>query len=155
MCISCLAYSALTLFLPAPEPATITPSAMVPEPLYSDVEIISAKDTQVAISAMLEELPDSPDMAVMRSELKAIQAELATLDRNADTDSYLNERLKDLSVRVLSSPGADVVIEELMGMLVIDETEPAVKSLSWKLVSPGSALHSPLTKKSQNWGWLK
>ena len=154
MCISCAVYSAIALFLPAPEPAPVVPTAIVFDTAYSDVETITPKDARVAIAALLDELPDSSDMAVMRSELETIQMELAAIEEDIDTDSFLNERLKELSQRVLSAPGADVVVEELMSMLIVDETDPAVKSLGWKLISPQQNKTLDLTGKSPNRGWL-
>lgn len=161
MCMTCLTFSVLTLFIPAPDPAPMTTgAAMVPEVGYSqveqydEVETITAGDVQVAIAAMLQEIPNTEEMSVLRQELKSLQAQMATVSPDTDVEDSLSDRLQEIQERVLSAPGSDQVMELLMSMLIIDDGDPAVKALGKKiLLSPKNKL--ALTGKSPSWGWLK
>ena len=161
MCFGCLMFSTLTLFIPAPEPAPMnTSAAVVPEVGYSqveqydEVETITALDVQVAIAAMLQEIPNTEEMSVLRQELKSLQAQMATVSPDTDVEDSLNDRLQEIQDRVLSAPGSEQVMEVLMSILIIDDGDPAVKALGKKILSsPKNKL--ALTSKSPNWGWLQ
>jgi len=161
MCFGCLMFSTLTLFIPAPEPAPMsTGAAVLPEvgysqvEQYSEVETITAGDVQVAIAAMLQEIPNSEEMRFLRQELKSLQAQMATLDRDTDVEDMLDDRLQEIQERVLSAPGSEQVMEVLMSMLIIEDGDPAVKALGKKMLSsPKNKLN--LTSKFHSWGWLR
>ncbi|MGK7900789.1 MAG: hypothetical protein AB4352_05130 [Hormoscilla sp.] len=160
MCFGCLMFSTLTLFIPAPEPAPMTTgAAVVSEAGYSQVEqydqvdSITAGDVQKAIAAMLKEIPNTEEMSFLRQELKSLQAEMATLDRDTDVEDMLDDKLQEIQDRVLSAPGSEQVMEVLMSMLIIDDGDPGVKALGKRMLSlPKNKLH--LTSTSPSWGWL-
>ena len=179
MCMGCNLFSALTLFIPAPEPAPMIPSAAIVQEVgysqvqqYNEVETITALHVQEAISAMLQEVPNTEDMKFLRQEMLSLQAKMATFDRDSDVEALLDDELKLVSKRVLSAPGADQVIDLLISMLIIDEGDPGVKALGKKMLSSPNMkgepevkalgkkmLSSPnikidITSKSGSWGWL-
>lgn len=152
MCISCLLFSTLTLFIPAPQPGQ-TVVAGVPQIAYNQAEPeITAENTQKAIAALLAQLPTDPEMLVLRQELAALHTQLAAVPQDTNVSSLLNFELRNISQRVLSEPSADRAIEVLNTMMLVEDNGTVTKTLEVKMLQ-FMQKHSPLLNHKT--GWIK
>ncbi|MBW4663968.1 MAG: hypothetical protein KME01_07175 [Chroococcus sp. CMT-3BRIN-NPC107] len=131
MCTACLLFSALTLFTPAGD---IAPSSRVSV----------AQETQVAITQMVKQLPRSSDTKLLRSGLLELHSQLATTKNDAEAQQIIDSELNVLSQQLNNSSSGEEVTELLEDMLIEDEPEPLVKSLT-----------SAPNKSRPTWGWLR
>ncbi len=156
MCVSCLLFSALTLFTPvtaAPQAANLTPAG-VSSLGYSQVNSSKvAAETRSAIAQMVAQLPDSPDMRVLREELLSLKAQLAAVKDDAEADKMIDDGLRAMSTRILAEPNAGQIVEHLKGMLA-DDSQPPANSSGLKLLKSKTLYSLSLNGKSNTWGWL-
>lgn len=153
MCISCLLFSTLTLFMPVTETA---PSAngTLAAPQANVSGLISAQESRNAIASLLAELPHTEEMALLRTELQALKAQLAQTQSVEEADLLLETGLKTVSDRVLAGPHADSAIDVLSEMVLLDEKPNAMRSPLLKMLqssNPGIKLPE---KNNLSWGWL-
>jgi hypothetical protein len=156
MCLLCVLFSAIELFTPVTaslQAANLTP-ADVSSPAYSQVNSSKvAVETRSAISQMVAQLPDSPDMRVLRQELLSLKAQLAAVKDDAEADKTINEGLRSMNTRIMAQPNAGQIVEYLKGMLV-DDSQPPANSSGLKLLKSKHLNSLSLNGKSNTWGWL-
>ncbi len=155
MCVTCLAFSALTIFSPvteAPQPATGTPASISNVQASQVKSMPVAEETRVAIAKMLKQLPSSSDAHLLRQELKSLQARLAGVKDDAKAEAIIDQGLNTLSERVMAAPNSDRIVEVLFEMGEA-EANPQVNSTQSKLLRvPSSSPTASL--RHGNWGWL-
>ncbi|GEM_PF-1874928 len=155
MCVQCVVYSTLMLFMPAPQPANVA-AVNVPEAVYSQVSAGTvARDTQSAIAQMLKELPNSQDMSLLREELNSLYARLATVKDDAEAQNLINNSISSLSERLKAQPNYDRVAQALTAMLVIDDDRPLTKALGLKLFHNPNKIGISLQNSGKKGGWLR
>lgn len=156
MCLLCVLFSAIELFTPVTaslQAANLTP-ADVSSPAYSQVNSSKvAVETRSAISQMVAQLPDSPDMRVLRQELLSLKAQLAAVKDDAEADKTINEGLRSMNTRIMAQPNAGVIVEHLKDML-IDDTESPANSSGLELLKSKGLNYLSLNDKGNTWGWL-
>jgi len=156
MCVTCLAFSALTLFSPveAPQPASVAP-ATIPGRQTSLVQSTSvAQKTRLAITEMLKQLPDSPKTQVVRQELQSLQTRLVGVKDDAKADLIIDNGLNSLSQRVMAAPNSGQLIEVLFELQESKNNQQAANGLQLSLTQ-GRISRAPMIKtQSGSWGWL-
>ncbi|MCD8485222.1 MAG: hypothetical protein LRZ84_00310 [Desertifilum sp.] len=153
MCISCLLFSTLTLFMPVTEAANPAPNGILdPQPEVSG--LISAQESRSAIASLLRELPDSPEMSILRSELKTLKIQLGQTNSDREADLLLETGLRTVSERVLAEPSADLAIDALTDMLLLEDNQPETQQLGLKMLQTIKP-NANLLDNNQNWGWVQ
>ncbi len=159
MCVTCLAFSALTLFSPVtepPQPANVAP-ANIPGGQASLVQSMSvAQETRLAITEMLKQLPDSPETQVLRQEFQSLQARLAGVKDDSKADVIIDSGLNSLSKRVMAAPNADQLIEVLFELQESKNNQQAARLLKFPTLQ-SKGVHPVLLNvqaQTRSWGWL-
>ena len=133
MCTSCLLISAIMMFTPASD--GVQSNQVNKTPL--------AQETQVAIALMVNQLPKSSQMSLLRSGLLSLRSRLATVKNDVQAQNIINSELSSLSQRLSNVPSSEKVTEYLEDILIEDDNEQLIKGLT----SPSA--------KPQPWGWLR
>ena len=102
-----------------------------------------AQETQVAIVKMVNQLPKSSEMSLLRSGLLSLRSRLATVKNDVQAQNIINSELSSLSQRLSNVPSSEKVTEYLEDILIEDDNEQLIKGLT----SPSA--------KPQPWGWLR
>lgn len=157
MCVTCLAFSAMTLFSPvteAPQPANVAP-ASVPSTQVRQVKSMSvAEETRIVLTEMLKRMPNSPETRVLREEFKSLQAKLVGVKDDDKADAIIDDGVNSLSKRVMAAPNSDQLIEVLFELREAKNNQQAANILKLNMVS-GRLSSAPLPKgQSGNGGWL-
>ncbi|OLP15820.1 hypothetical protein BST81_24160 [Leptolyngbya sp. 'hensonii'] len=140
MCTVCLLISTLTLFNPSGLDLSPNPAR----------DISLAQDSQIALTQVMQNLPNTSETQVLREGLTTIRTQLATVETDQEAKAILDRELTVLSQRLMASPNADRVAEILKGMMIEDtgsDNNPQAKTLPIDL-SVFLKLHN------QSWGWL-
>jgi hypothetical protein len=118
MCVSCLAVSALTFFIPVSDvPASNIPqpaSASAPTTLVKPKVSTGIAAVQKEIQAVLAQLPKSADAEILRSSLKATSIRLNTATSDQQAQDILDEENDKLAEAVKKSPNAPQIAEILL-----------------------------------------
>ena len=133
MCTSCLLISAIMMFTPASDGVQANQVNQTP----------LAQETQVAIVKMVNQLPKSSEMSLLRSGLLSLRSRLATVKNDEQAQNIINSELSSLSQRLSNVPSSEKVTEYLEDILIEDDNEQLIKGLT----SPSA--------KPQPWGWLR
>ena len=133
MCTSCLLISAIMMFTPASDGVQANQVNQTP----------LAQETQVAIVKMVNQLPKSSEMSLLRSGLLSLRSRLATVKNDVQAQNIINSELSSLSQRLSNVPSSEKVTEYLEDILIEDDNEQLIKGLT----SPSA--------KPQPWGWLR
>lgn len=133
MCTSCLLISAIMMFTPASDGVQANQVNQTP----------LAQETQVAIVEMVNQLPKSSEMSLLRSGLLSLRSRLATVKNDEQAQNIINSELSSLSQRLSNVPSSEKVTEYLEDILIEDDNEQLIKGLT----SPSA--------KPQTWGWLR
>lgn len=133
MCTSCLLISAIMMFTPASDGVQVNQVNKTP----------LAQETQVAIVKMVNQLPKSSEMSLLRSGLLSLRSRLATVKNDVQAQNIINSELSSLSQRLSNVPSSEKVTEYLEDILIEDDNEQLIKGLT----SPSA--------KPQSWGWLR
>ncbi|MBW4639240.1 MAG: hypothetical protein KME05_13570 [Gloeocapsa sp. UFS-A4-WI-NPMV-4B04] len=133
MCTSCLLISAIMMFTPASDGVQANQVNQTP----------LAQETQVAIVKMVNQLPKSSEMSLLRSGLLSLRSRLATVKNDVQAQNIINSELSSLSQRLSNVPSSEKVTEYLEDILIEDDNEQLIKGLT----SPSA--------KPQTWGWLR
>lgn len=156
MCITCLAFSALTVFSPvteAPQPANGT-SANVSNTQAKQVKLMPvAEDTRISIAKMLKQMPNSPETRILRKEFKSLQAKLAGVKDDAKAEVIIDDGLNALSKRVMAAPNSDRIVEVLFEMREAEANPQLMNSTQSKLLQ-NLSLSATSHRQSRSWGWL-
>lgn len=156
MCVTCLAFSALTLFSPvteAPQPANGT-SANASNTQAKQVKLMPvAEDTRISIAKMLKQMPNSPETRILREEFKSLQAKLAGVKDDAKAEVIIDDGLNALSKRVMAAPNSDRIVEVLFEMREAEANPQLMNSTQSKLLQ-GLSLSATSDRQSRSWGWL-
>lgn len=139
MCTSCLLISALMLFTPAESGIQSQQAA----------QLSLAQETQVAITEMIQELPKSPDMGLLRQGLLSLRSQLTTAKNDVQAQEMINQHMSALSERISTDPSSGKVTELLEDMLIVDEDEQLIKGIKHPSALPQSKPNPP------KWGWLR
>lgn len=151
MCVQCLVYSALMVFMPAPQTANVIAQVNPPSATYAQVNSSKvARDTQNAIVEMLKQLPINPDLGLLREELNSLYGRLATVKDDTEAQTLITNCLQDLSARLKDQPNYEQISQVLQSMLEVDENQSSAKTLGLKL------LHQEINLKTRSpkFGWL-
>jgi hypothetical protein len=142
MCVACLVTSALLMFTPGE-----------PDALTTAKPVSLAQDTRVAIAEVMEELPTTSDIKVLRDSLKTLDQKLLTTKTDAETDALIDSHLQNLQTQVFANPNAEQVIAALENIVIGDELPSDPNST----VLPQNKTMKLLAPKGQglNWGWVK
>jgi len=149
MCYLCFGTSVLTILTPGPQPADLAPVG-VPSVVYNQV---NATDTPTAIGTMLNRLPNSPELSLLRSELKSLQARLGTAKNNAEADKILKTGLQAIDQRLAAEPNSEKIAEALLDAIATSGDEQSAKSLK-KMMKPTNYSGIHLKGQSNRGGWL-
>ncbi|HEY9846836.1 MAG TPA: hypothetical protein V6D03_11645 [Candidatus Caenarcaniphilales bacterium] len=160
MCVTCLAFSAMTFFSPVTEvpQSTNELSASV-----SNVQAIQGKSMPVALEArlsiteMLKRIPNSPETRVLREEFKSLQAKLDGVKDDAKAEAIIDDGLNALSKRIMAEPNSDQLTEVLFEIQESKNNQQAAHTFKLNLLqSRGDNLVPPkfLNRQRGNWGWL-
>ena len=87
MCTSCLLISAIMMFTPASDGVQANQVNQTP----------LAQETQVAIVKMVNQLPKSSEMSLLRSGLLSLRSRLATVKNDVQAQNIINSELSSLS----------------------------------------------------------
>lgn len=153
MCVQCLVYSAIMVFMPAPQTANANVVAQVNPPSANYAQVNSsqvARDTQNAIAKMLEQLPNNPDMGLLREGLNSLYGRLATVKDDTEAQTLITNCLEDLSARLKDQPNYEQISQVLKSMLEVDGNQSSAKTVGMKLLHPEINLKTRSTK----FGWL-
>lgn len=149
MCLTCLAFSAMTLFTPVTEAPQ---SAGQPASQVQSMPV--AEETQISIAKLLKQMPNSPETRVLREEFQSIQARLAGVKDDTKAEAIISNGLDSLSKRVMAEPNSEQIMEVMMKMLEADNQQ-ALKVLKLDtLLSRGYNPVSPNAQEGRSWGWL-
>lgn len=151
MCVQCLVYSALMVFMPAPQTANVVAQVNAPEATYAQVNSSKvARDTQNAIAEMLKQLPITPEMLLLREELNSLYGRLATVKDDTEAQTLITNCLQDLSTRLKDQPNYEQISQTLKSMLEVDDNPSSPKTVGLKL------LHREINLKTRSpkFGWL-
>lgn len=146
MCVTCLAFSAMTLFTPVTE----APHANM-QPAGQIQSMPVAEETRTSIAELLKRLPNSPDSRILREEFQSLQARLVGVKDDAKAAEIINSGLDTLSKRVMAEPNSEQISALMSSMLV--EDNPQTKSSESELL-PGSSLGTTSANQG-SWGWLR
>lgn len=154
MCIQCVVYSSLMMFMPAPQPVNVA-QVNAPEAVYSQLNTSKvASDAQNAITQMLKQLPKTPDMSLLRIELNSLYAQLATVKNDAEAQTLIDTSLRTLSERLKDQPNYEQINQGLMSMLEIKENASSPKSFEQKFLHNKSFQRSHFKNQVKTVGWL-
>lgn len=113
-------------------------------------QISLAQETQVSITELVKQLPNSSDTTLLREGLFSLRSRLSTAKNDDHAQEIINDEVASLSQRLSVHHTADEVTEILEALLIEDENKPLIKSLI-----KGSNYVSVAPKvKEKNWGWL-
>ncbi len=159
MCITCLAFSAMTLFSPvteAPQPTNVQPISLSNNQPASASSLSIAEETRISISRLLKQIPNSPETLVLREEFKSLQAKLAGVKDDTKADAIIDDGLNALSKRVMAEPNADRIIEILFELRESKGNQKAASALKLNELQRRIATSSlkALPAEGRNWGWL-
>lgn len=155
MCISCLALSALSLFTPVtevPQPVDIQPGA-VREIVFQADSLKVAQENQVAIAKMINQLPNSPEMLILKEGLQSLRVQLDTAKDDAEAEAIIYDGLQALSKRVMASASAEKIIEVLRAMVVEEDYVQSSLPTDLNRFQHKNYGIAPLLGH-KNWGWL-
>lgn len=141
MCTTCLLISAVMLFTPAEKGVQSNHAN----------QISLAQETQVSITELVKQLPNSSDTSLLREGLLSLRSRLSTARNDDHAQEIINDEVASLSQRLSVDHTADEVTEILEALLIEDGDTPLVK----RLIKGSSGL--PVTPKLQekSWGWLR
>jgi len=149
----------MTLFSPvieAPQPADLAPASVSRTSANQVQSMPLAEETRLSISAMLKQMPNSPETRVLREEFQAIQARLVGIQDDAKAEAIIDDGLNTLSKRVAAEPNSDQIVEVMMKMLEGEDNQQAAKVL--QLSSLQSQGNTPalvnVQAQAKSWGWL-
>lgn len=156
MCISCLAFSALSLFTPATEalPFIDVQQGTVREITFQADFLKVAQENQVAITMMLNQLPDSPEMLILKEELQLLRVRLDMAKNDAEAETIIYDGLQALSKRVMASSNAEEIIEVLRAMVINEEYVQATRPAYLGRFQEKNSDLAPLISHNKVWGWL-
>lgn len=156
MCISCLAFSALSLFTPATEalPSIDVQRGTVREITFQADSLKVAQENQVAITVMLNQLPDSPEMLILKEELQLLRVRLDMAKNDAEAETIIYDGLQALSKRVMASSNAEKIIEVLRAMVINEEYVKATRPVDLARFQEKNYDLAPLIIHNKVWGWL-
>lgn len=147
MCVTCLAFSAMTLFTPVTE----APQSVNVQPASQVQSMPVAEETRISIAKMLQQLPKSADTRILREEFQSIQSQLAGVKDDAKAEVIINDGLNVLSQRVMAQPNSEEIIGAMKAMLVVEDDPQLVSPSKSKL--PENSGGTP-SKSQKSWGWL-
>lgn len=156
MCITCLAFSALSLFTPVTEvPQSVDIQlGTVREITFQANSLKVAHENQVASAEMINQLPDSPEMLILKEELQSLRVQLDIAKNDAEAEVIIYDGLQVLSKRVMASSNAEKIIEVLKAMVVEEEYVQLTPPASLNRLQDKNYGLAPLIGRSKNWGWL-
>lgn len=156
MCVTCLVFSALTLFSPVTEAPQLGngTSANVSNAQAKQVKLMPvAEDTRISIAKMLKQMPNSPETRILREEFKSLQAKLSGVKDDAKAEVIIDDGLNALSKRVVVAPNSDRNVEVLFEMREAEANPQLMNSTQSKLLQ-GLSLSATSHRQSRSWGWL-
>lgn len=156
MCVTCLAFSAMTLFSPvteAPQPTSLNPSSLSDGQASQVKPMPVAEETRASITQMLKRMPNSPETQILREEFSSLQAKLAGVKDDTKADMIINDGLDTLSKRVMAAPNSDRIIEVLFEMGEAGANSQ-MNSIQSKLLQGPSSSVTSFKGQSGSWGWL-
>lgn len=154
MCVQCVVYSTLMMFIPAPQPVNVA-QVNTPEAVYSQVNTSKvASDTQNAIAQMLKQLPKTADMSLLRIELNSLYAQLATVKNDTEAQTLIDTTLRSLSERLKDQPNYEQINQTLMDMLEVEENQSSTKNLLHKIRQNKSFQGIHFKNQGKTIGWL-
>lgn len=158
MCIVCgVFFSTLTLFTPvteAPNPANVT-SVNVPKVQYQQINSIPmVEKTRIKLAGMLNQLPNSDEMRVLREELESLQAQLATVKDDAKAKKIIEIGLNSISKRILAEPNSDQTFRVFMKLLEAKYNQQAANGLNLNAAKKQAMGSTPFIGQGISWGWL-
>ncbi|HEY9853634.1 MAG TPA: hypothetical protein V6D28_29460 [Leptolyngbyaceae cyanobacterium] len=155
MCVQCVVYSTLMMFMPAPQPVNVAQVNAPEAAVYSQINTSKvASDTQNAIAEMLKQLPKTSDMSFLRVELNSLYAQLATVKNDGEAQTLIDTTLRSISERLKEQPNYEQINQRLMGMLEVKEDEPSTKSLVQKIWQNKSFQGKSFKTQGKTVGWL-
>lgn len=156
MCITCLAFSALSLFTPVTEvPQSVDIQlGTVREITFQADSLKVAHENQVAITRMINQLPDSPEMLILRAELQSLRVQLDVAKNDTEAEAIIYNGLQALSKRVMASSSAEKIIEVLRAMVVEEEDVLSTLPASLNRFQDKNYGLASLIGRSKSWGWL-
>jgi hypothetical protein len=150
MCVTCLAFSVMTLFTPVSE-ASPTPGVL-PEPVVEQARpALSrslAEETRQGISQMLKQIPNSSETQLLQQGFQSLYVRLEKVTEDAAAEAIIDEELEALSQRVQAAPNRDQLVEILFELQEGQYQSQASPNQREQPLSAGFGI------RAQTWGWL-
>lgn len=150
MCLPCFGISLLTLLTPGSAPTELAPTNVTPV----EYNQINPSEATTTIKKLLDKLPNSPELKVLRSDLESLQTRLVKVKNNAEATKIFTTGVQAIEERIKNDPNANQIVEALLDVLEGSDSEQAFKNLGLKEMISFSSDRLLLQGRNHRNGWL-